>query len=141
MRTMVRLGAAMIVVLVLGACGKGNVFSLEIGQCFADPGAGEEISDVATVDCNESHDFEVYALIDVPEGDFPGDASIEEAAIQGCFLRFDDYAGRDYETSALGYSWLVPTSASWDGGDREIICTLYEFEGGTLTGSMKDSGV
>lgn len=141
MRTMVTLSTAALLLLVLGACGKGNVFDLEVGHCFKDPGLAPEISDVETVECTDEHTFEVYAMVELADGDFPGAAEVQESAIQGCFSRFDDYVGHDYETSELDFSWLAPTTESWDLGAREIICTLYDLEGGTLSESMKDSGI
>lgn len=141
MRTTFALGVALSVLVLFAACGQGNVFDLEPGQCFEDPGASSEISDVETVDCAEAHAYEVYALFDLPDGDFPGVDGVEDAAIQGCYLRFDDYVGREYETSELAMSWLRPTSSSWDRGDREVVCTLYDLADQRLIGSMKDSGV
>lgn len=134
---LVMLGAA----TLLAACGSGNVFSLEVGTCYQDPGAVDEVSDVETVDCGEAHDYEVFALFDLDDGDYPGQEAVGEAALQGCFLDFEQYVGRDYQSSELDMTWLIPTSDSWGDGDREVVCTLFEFAGGQLTGSMKDSGV
>ena len=100
----------------------------------------QEVTDVKTIDCDESHDFEVYASFDLADGDFPGVAAVDELAGTGCLLRFSDYVGRDYATSSLDFSLLVPTSRSWGSGNRNVKCSLVDFGGGTLTGSMKDSG-
>ncbi len=141
MRKTIYLGIAAVTLVLVAACGEGNVFSLDVGQCFEDPGAASEVSDVKTVDCETPHDLEVYALFDIEGDDFPGESAVEESAVQGCYLRFSDYVGRDYETSMLDFSWLVPTSQSWGQGDREVVCTLYDLGEQPLTGSMKDSGV
>ncbi|MDA0351783.1 MAG: septum formation family protein [Chloroflexi bacterium] len=127
--------------VVLGACGDGNVFSLKVGDCFENPGTGVEVSNVTTTDCGEPHGVEVYGLFDLPDGDFPGAAVVEDAAIEGCLSRFEPYVGRDFDSSALDISWLYPTPDSWDQGDQEIVCILRDFGGDPLTGSMKDSGV
>ena len=42
-------------------------------------------------------------------GDFPGEESVNNSAFQGCFLSFEDYVGRDYDSSQLDYTWLVPS--------------------------------
>ena len=58
------------VVLAVAMACTGNVFSLEVGDCFNDPDSGfEEVTDVEIVECSENHDNEVYALSDYPAGD------------------------------------------------------------------------
>jgi Septum formation len=141
MRQTVALAITAFAIALLAACSEGNVFSLEVGQCFEDPGSATEVSSVETLECDAPHDLEVYALFDLTGDDFPGELVVEESAVQGCYLQFSDYVGRDYETSMLDFSWLVPTSRSWGDGDREVVCTLYDVDERPLTGSMKDSGV
>ena len=128
--------------LVLMSACSGNVFSLEVGQCFDDPEAlDDEVSDVPIVECADVHDNEVYYLFDLPDGDYPGLTAVKESADEGCFAQFEPYVGRDYPTSALDYWALYPTSSSWDQDDREIVCVLLDVERGTLQGSMRGSGV
>lgn len=138
---MKQLAIAIVGVVLFAACTEGNVFSLEVGDCFQDPGAGvEEIADVKTIDCGEPHDLEVYASFDLDDGDFPGASAVDELAGTGCLLRFADYVGRDYATSSLDFGVLFPTSDSWGSGDRTVKCALVDIDGRPLTGSMKDSG-
>lgn len=128
--------------IVASACGEGNVFSLEVGTCFDDPDAASgEVSDVPVVECSEPHDNEVYYLFDLPDGDFPGTASVENSAQDGCLAQFEAYVGEPYETSVLGIWPLYPTAGSWDQGDREIVCVLYDIDGTPLTGSVRGSGI
>jgi len=117
------------------------VFNLEVGQCFNDPDATDEVSDVPIVDCEVAHDNEVYYLFDMPDGDFPGVSAVQLAADDGCFAQFESYVGQTYADSALGYWALYPTDGSWEQDDREIVCVLSDFNGGTMTGSMRGSGV
>ena len=127
--------------MIASACSQGNVFSLAVGDCFnSTDSTAEEISDVPMVDCGESHDFEVFYLFDLPDGDYPGEAAAFDAMGDGCLAQFEAYVGQTYELSALGSDGLYPTQGSWDAGDREIACLLYDFAGGTLTGSHKGSG-
>ena len=138
-RTMTLVLAAL--ALVVGACGAGNVFSLEVGQCFDNPDATDEVSDVPIVECSTAHDNEVYYLFDLPDGDYPGLSAVQLAADDGCFAQFEPYVGQTYAESALGYWALYPTEGSWDQNDREIVCVLSDYEDGQLTGSMRGSGV
>ena len=131
-----------VLAFVVAACGGGNVFDLSVGTCFDDGDATQtEVSDVPIVDCADSHDNEVYYLFDLPDGSFPGEDVVDNAAFDGCLAAFEQYVGRDYQSSDLGLTYLTPTRGSWDQDDREVVCVLYDFELGRLDGSMKGSGV
>ena len=133
---------AAVALVVSVACGSGNVFELKVGQCFDDPdnmSGMENISDVEMVDCDQPHDNEVYALFDMPDGNFPGVSVVEDAALDGCYDAFESYVGLDYESSVLDFSWLTPTSSSWEQGDQEVICIAYDLELKKLTDTVKDS--
>lgn len=121
------------------ACGGGNVFELKVGQCFDDPESVDVVSDVDIVDCETAHDNEVYALFDMPAGDFPGVSVVQDAAIEGCHDAFEPYVGIDYVSSVLDFSWLAPTPASWESGDHEIVCIAYDLDLKKLTDTVKGS--
>ncbi len=122
--------------LVLVAC-NGNVFDLQVGQCFDDPESFEEVSDVPIVDCEEPHDNEVYHLFDLADGDYPGADTVESQAIDGCLATFDSFVGHDYATSELDVRYLYPTEETWNDGDREVVCALFDLSGNKLTGSAE----
>lgn len=129
------LGAAL-----LGCSSEGDVFALEVGTCFDDFGEGAEISNVPIVDCAEPHQYEVYALFDLADGEFPGTEAVGAASQEGCIgSRFEDYVGAPYATSAIYASAFEPTAESWAEGDREVVCFLYEPDV-QLTGSMRGAG-
>ena len=130
---------AAVALVVSVACGSGNVFELKIGQCFDDPDSTERVSDVEIVDCDQAHDNEVYALFNMPEGDFPGVSVVEEAALDGCYDAFEPYVGVDYESSVLAATWYTPSPTSWEQGDREVVCIAYDLDLKKLTDSVKDS--
>lgn len=125
--------------VMLTACGPatGDVFSLEVGDCFDDPDASlEQVFEVPIVDCDEPHDNQVYAIFELGNGAFPGDTEVAQRAQAGCIDRFDDYVGVEYAASALFATWLYPTEVSWEEGDREVICVLFDQEG-PLEGSLR----
>jgi hypothetical protein len=130
------LGSLIVVALTVTACGSASVFDLSVGDCFDDPAAGGEISSVDAVDCAEPHDNEVYALYDYDGDSYPGVDAMGAAADEGCEARFEDYVGIAYLDSELFYTHLTPTQESWDDGDREIVCVLYE-PNTKLEGSME----
>ncbi len=120
--------------------GGGNVFELAVGDCFDDTAGDEQISDVPVVDCAQPHDNEVFHVFDVGDGDFPGDDALLAEAEAGCIPAFESYVGIEYASSRLDIFPITPTSGSWSGGDREIICALYDAELAKLEGSMQGTG-
>jgi hypothetical protein len=129
------IGSLVAVGLVVSACGTASVFELEVGDCFDDPPSGE-VSSVSAVDCAQPHDNEVYALYDYDGDSYPGEEAMSSAADEGCESRFEDFVGIAYLQSDLFYTHLTPTQESWDDGDREVVCVIYE-PGEKLTGSME----
>lgn len=122
--------------------GGGNVFELSVGDCFDDTDgiSGGEVSDVPVVECSEPHDNEVFHTFDLDDGDFPGDDAMMTQAEEVCVPAFEEYVGTDYASSRLDIFPITPTEGSWDTGDREIVCALYDVELAKLEGSMKGSG-
>ena len=118
-----------------------SVFDIEEGDCISIP-SGETVETVDRVDCDAAHDYEVYALVNIP-GDsaaaYPGDEQVTASAEEECPTRFEPFVGKAYDQSELYVYYLTPSSATWADGDREIVCALYA-PGEQLTGSMEGSG-
>ncbi|MFB2556712.1 septum formation family protein [Herbiconiux liangxiaofengii] len=114
-----------------------DVFRLAVGQCLNDGDASGEVSDVPSVDCSTEHDSEVYFTFDLPEGDFPGSAAVNDAAEAGCLPPFEAYVGIDYDSSSFVYTAYTPTQESWGSGDRQVVCIVYNADESKLTGSVK----
>ena len=124
-----RTGSVLAVLAVLlVACGtaEGDVFALEVGQCLDDPGARSGIEEVELVACHDPHDFEVFALTDLPDGPYPGAGEVVDAAQARCTGLFAAYVGVEEPASALATAFLVPSEDGWEGGDRQVVCLLYE---------------
>mgnify|MGYP001319242757 CR=1 FL=1 len=117
-------------------------FGLEAGDCFDDTAMGiNEVTEVPEVPCLLPHDNEVYALFELPPGDFPGDEEVEASATLGCYERFSEAIGKSYEESELDFLAMHPTEASWTQiNDREVVCLAYHMEYQKLTGSVLGSG-
>ncbi len=124
--------------------GSGNdssAFQIKVGDCFSEPDMGDDelVSDVEFADCDVAHDNEAYASVLMKEVDFPGDEIAGNAGQDACVDRFLDFIGSnvDYDGS-LTFSFFYPSQESWDGGDREILCYVYDSDGdsvGTLKGA------
>lgn len=127
--------------------GSLDVFELQVGDCFMDeaetptsPDDTTQVESVEAIPCEQSHNAEVFANIDLPDGDFPGDAPVTDMAETRCFDEFEPYVGMAYESSEYNFGWFVPTGESWSNGDRTINCVLYLNDGGASTGSARGSG-
>lgn len=114
-----------------------DVFDVGVGDCFDDDALGEsaEVSNVALVPCDSPHDNEVFAVFDMPDGPWPGQEAVDVAIDDGCLPRFETFVGIDYESSRYVSTSLFPTEGSWEGGDREIVCFLYDIDFAKLMGS------
>lgn len=116
-----------------------DVFTLQVGDCLNDATASDTVETIPTVPCDEPHDSEIYASIIMSGDTYPGDDVVVAEADAGCLDAFAGFAGIEYDSSLYYFSYYFPTEGSWAGGDREILCTIYD-EAGQVTGSLKNIG-
>jgi len=116
--------------------------ALIVGECIDDVQIQNLLDglDYATTSCDAPHDNEVYYIAEYPEGPYPGEAAIEADISDACFVAFEPYVGRDYESSALDYVYIWPAEDRWDAGLRSGECLVFDYEGTPLTGSAYQSG-
>jgi putative regulator of septum formation len=118
-----------------------SVFDLDVGQCYNTP-TETDVTEVNVVDCDDPHQYEIYALPRHPAGpdeDFPGEEEIGAFSDEACLgAAFEDYVGVDYQSSELLAFSLQPSAQTWAIGDREFICSAY-LEGEDLEGSVAGS--
>jgi hypothetical protein len=138
-------GAAIVVLTtaVLAGCGLPTVvpegeqdaFTLAIGDCINSSGAGE-VETVPVVDCDEPHDQEIFAATNLTGDVFPGDAVVSDELDAFCMGDvFTDFIGLPYADSIYYTSGFHPTAASWENGDRELLCTVGN-ENAQTTGTL-----
>ncbi len=110
-----------------------SAFSIEEGDCLAslDDLSGQ-VAEVPVIPCDQEHEAEVFALFDLPDGDFPA-ASVDSDAEAGCVEAFPDYFGITIEESAMQITYLTPSAESWDQGDQEVVCIAVGDAGTTDT--------
>ena len=116
-----------------------DAFTIKVGDCLNDSSiTEEEVTTIPLVTCDKQHDTEVVSSILVEDGDYPGDDAIRVRADEECIAAFEDYVGFTYADSLYDYGYYLPTEESWAGGDREILCTVWDPAGpinGTLEGA------
>jgi hypothetical protein len=116
------------VVLIAGvafyfAMGRGTVTAtnVAVGDCLADIPDGSRVLTVKTVSCDEPHAGEVFAVLNMPDGDFPGQAAVERFS-DGCGPALNTYAPAIVGDPSIGVYVLYPTQDTWDQGDRAVTC-------------------
>jgi hypothetical protein len=109
----------------LTTAGNVSVTELRAGDCFI--GSEEdEISEVDGVPCDEPHEYEVFAVQDRDGDTYPTDAEFDAIFESICVSAFEPYVDAPYDTSAIYASFITPSEGSWDDGDREYVCYLFE---------------
>ena len=114
---------------------------VEVGTCFND--AADEgtldYTDLPVVGCEEPHDNEVYHLFESPGGpttratrSSPTSRATAARGVRG--LRRE--ALHPVEPADPPHT---PSEASWEVGDREVVCAVYDGERTELTGSVRGS--
>jgi hypothetical protein len=114
-----------------------DAFTIAVGDCLNDASIqNEEVTTIPLVTCDKPHDTEVVASVLIDDGDFPGDDAVASRADDECLAAFEDYVGLAYEDSDYDFAYYVPTAESWAGGDREILCTVFD-PNGPITGTLE----
>lgn len=91
------------------------------GVCLkALPTGSQLVGTLDAVACEETHAAEVFAVLTMPDGDFPGQSAIEAFADK-CGPALTNYAPHPTSNS-IDVAVLFPTAESWAQGDRSITC-------------------
>jgi hypothetical protein len=134
-----------------------RVFDLQVGDCFnghesdggdedaaaddeADDAGDDDVNTVTVVPCSELHEFEVYHLFQLADGEYPGPDAIEVSWTQGCLAEFENFIGISFDQSLLQISAIYPNEDTWDrAGDREVVCSVTALDGSPRQGSAQSS--
>ncbi len=122
------LSALWVVVLLAGIAfyfivGSGTVSAnrVKAGDCLKEVPASGLVMTVDTASCDEPHKGEIITLMDMPDGDFPGQAAIDEYQNK-CAPELEKYAPEAAVDPDVGLFVLSPTEDSWKEGDRTVTC-------------------
>jgi len=118
--------------------GEVDAFSIKVGDCLNDATISEEVTTIPFVECSEPHDSEIFARTDLTGDAFPGNESLETELATFCRGDvFTEFIGIPYADSKYDTSGYFPSDDSWAGGDRELLCTVWDPNAqvtGTLAG-------
>jgi hypothetical protein len=98
------------------------------GQCLNDLSGSR-----SHVSCSAPHDGEVYAVFNLKNGKWPGEAAVKKQAEAGCNTRLDSYAKKP---SKLDFYYLYPDESFWP-DDRGVICIAADPNDKKITGSVR----
>ncbi|NHA69894.1 DUF4190 domain-containing protein [Phycicoccus flavus] len=99
--------------------GRVPATSLEVGDCL--DGRLEDsqsVTSLPAVPCTEPHGAEVFALFDLPDGEFPGAEEVKRLAEAGC----EDRVTVDLADTDASLYFLHPNAPAWRRGDHEVVC-------------------
>ncbi|ELS56101.1 DUF4190 domain-containing protein [Streptomyces viridochromogenes] len=123
------------------ASGEGTPYALAKGDCFdsATDTLEGAAYDVDEVPCSAAHDGEVFAVVTLPGGAFPGDDELTRTAEDKCYALSAGYAMDTWAVpDDADVYYFIPTRQSWRFGDREITCLFGATQDdGKLTGSLR----
>ena len=123
--------------------------AIAVGDCLNDRLSDAEqekldegVTSIPVVPCAEPHASEVFKAFFLHGSEYPGERSIFDEADTTCETAFEGYVGIPYADSAMSISYYTPTEASWNNGDREVSCILYEWDveaeaGVSIVGSLE----
>ncbi|QRY53503.1 Septum formation [Mycobacterium sp. 88mf] len=91
------------------------------GDCLTEIPDSSRVLYVKTVSCDQPHKGEVFAVLPLPDGAFPGDAAVVKYADK-CAPALNEYAPNANSESGIQLFVLYPTADSWQRGDRSVTC-------------------
>jgi hypothetical protein len=114
---------AVVAVIFYFAIGKGTVTAtdVEVGDCLSEIPDSARVLTVQTVECEQTHAGEVFAVLTMPDGDFPGQAAVDEYSNR-CEPELATYSPGAMTDDSIQMYVLYPTAESWEQGDRAVTC-------------------
>lgn len=109
------------------------------GDCYDRPPAADESGRLTMRSCEKKHYAEVFAVIQLRKGAYPGDDEVDRRTQDRCNELFESFMGIPYRDSVYVYAYWTPDEQTWTLGDRASICAVHEEDDTPLTGSLRGS--
>lgn len=109
------------------------------GDCFDMPPPDDESGLITVRRCQEAHYGEVFAVIDLRAGAYPGDDQADRLTEARCSALFARFVGIPYDDSTLVYAYWTPDEMTWANGDRSSICAVHLDDDSPVKGSLRGS--
>jgi hypothetical protein len=113
---------------------------LRVGDCYdlKDP-ASVEVDNVTARPCTAEHEYQIFFVGSLPEGDYPAEETFQAFVEDNCVPAFDTFVGKAYTDSELEIFWFYPMSDAWGAGDQSVQCAVYHPRIHRLTESQQGS--
>jgi hypothetical protein len=108
------------------------VDDLKAGDCFSG-GKKDEIDLVTVIPCASPHESQVVITFELPDGPYPGEDKVTEAAEKGCIDKADPLV-TDRAYDELDPTYIYPSDSYTWRGDHTVLC-IVEAPSGTTTGT------
>ena len=112
------------------------VFGLRPGDCL---NSSQNGLSVTILSCATPHEAEVFATFGLTGSGWPGDATIQQQAGNGCAERMAGYLNPDLLSAGLTEQYVYPDQKAWQAGVRTVVCEVSSSTG-PLTGSVRNGG-
>jgi Septum formation/Domain of unknown function (DUF4190) len=119
----------------IATAGDVSATALRVGDCLNGLENGSFAS-LPAVPCASAHEGEVYAVVTLPDGAYPGQNSVDSQGRSDCDDRIAVYAPSAALGTDFGPFYATPTEDSWRTGDRAVVC-IATSTSGTTTGSIR----
>jgi len=116
--------------------GSISATSLQVGDCVNGLKNTTNLLSLPGVPCTQPHEGEVFAVFDLPAGDYPGSAAVDQEVSRECNDRLGAYSPSAETNPDVGLFSVYPLEQNWRRGDRQVVC-LATATAGTTTGSIK----
>ncbi len=112
------------------------VFGLRAGDCL---NSSQNGLSVTILSCATPHEAEVFATFGLTGSAWPGDATIQQQANNGCSERMAGYLNPELLNAGLTEEYVYPDQKAWQAGVRTVVCEVSSSTG-PLTGSVRNGG-
>ena len=112
---------AVVVFLLLFDKGTVSAADVEAGDCLEELPASGLVVTVDTAPCGEPHTGEIFSVMTMPDGHFPGQSAIEDYQNR-CAPELAKYSPAAANDPGVGLFVLYPSEDSWGQGDRTVTC-------------------
>lgn len=113
---------------------QASVFGLAPGDCLADLGAARAARVVPVVPCDVAHRAEVVAVVQLPDGPWPGAAEVQDLATDRCVAAIRSTGIR--AEAGLRWTYFGPSEDSWTTGPDRAVSCLVVGRDAPLVGSL-----
>ena len=112
------------------------VFGLRAGDCL---NSSQNGLSVTILSCATPHEAEVFATFGLTGSGWPGAATIQQQASNGCSERMASYLNPELLNAGLTEQYVYPDQKAWQAGVRTVVCEVSSSTG-PLTGSVRTVG-